>query len=118
MDRAPTPGSTALRKPVRLSDHCRHVEGAIKTVLDHLSMWAIAPDIRKALEVAALYHDAGKAHPAFQRMMLALSKTRSCLRMQRCWRRATRAPETNDGTSATSWAAPWPSWSMRTASMR
>ena len=68
------PGSTALWKPVRLSDHCRHVEGAVKTVLDHLSMWAIAPDIRKALEVAALYHDAGKAHPAFQRMMLELSE--------------------------------------------
>ena len=66
------PGSTSLRKPVALSDHCRHVEGAVKAVLDDLATWAIEPVIREALEVAALYHDAGKAHPAFQRMMRGL----------------------------------------------
>ena len=63
------PGSTALRKPVALSDHCRHVEDTVREVLDQLPAWAIEPVIRDALAVAALYHDAGKAHPAFQRMM-------------------------------------------------
>ena len=66
------PGSTCLRKPVRLSDHCRHVEDAVKAILDDLPAWGIAPGIREALEVAALYHDAGKAHPVFQRMMYGL----------------------------------------------
>ena len=64
------PWSTSLRKPVILSDHCRHVENAVKAALDELSGWSIEPSIRDALELAALYHDVGKAHPAFQRMML------------------------------------------------
>ena len=64
------PWSTSQRKPVILSDHCRHVESAVKAVLSELSRWSIEPAIRDALELAALYHDAGKAHPAFQRMML------------------------------------------------
>ena len=72
MGQGSDPGSTSLQKPVALSDHCRHVEDAVKAVLDDLSAWAIEPVIREALEVAALYHDAGKAHPAFQRMMLGL----------------------------------------------
>ena len=66
------PGSTSLRKPVALSDHCRHVEDEVRAVLDGLAAWALEPVIREALEVAALYHDAGKAHPAFQRMMRGL----------------------------------------------
>ena len=66
------PGSTSLGKQVILSDHCRHVESAVKAVLDELPGWSIGPSIRDALELAALYHDAGKAHPAFQRMMMDL----------------------------------------------
>ena len=66
------PGSTSLRRPVILSDHCRHVESAVKATLSELSRWSIEPAIRDALELAALYHDAGKAHPAFQRMMMDL----------------------------------------------
>ena len=66
--------STSLRKQVVLSDHCRHVESAVKAVLNGLSGWTIGPDIRAALELAALYHDAGKVHPAFQRMMLDLQE--------------------------------------------
>ena len=61
------------RKPVTLSDHCRHVEDAVKTTLDQLSAWSIEPSVRQAVELAALYHDAGKAHPAFQRMMHGIS---------------------------------------------
>ena len=60
------------RRPVLLSDHCRHVESAVKAILDALSVWSIGPSIRDTLELAALYHDAGKAHPAFQRMMMDL----------------------------------------------
>lgn len=66
------PWSTSLKKQVILSDHCRHVEEALKTTLNELSSWSIEPSIREALELAALYHDAGKAHPAFQRMMMDL----------------------------------------------
>ena len=66
------PWSTSLRKLVILSEHCRHVEGAVKVALNGLSGWAIGSPIRSALELAALYHDAGKAHPAFQRMMMDL----------------------------------------------
>ena len=65
------PWSTG-KNPVILSDHCRHVEGTVKAILDELSGWSIEPSIRHALELAALYHDAGKAHPAFQRMMMGL----------------------------------------------
>ena len=66
------PWSTSLKTPVILSDHCRHVESEAKAVLNGLSGWSIEPPIRNALELAALYHDAGKAHPAFQRMMMDL----------------------------------------------
>ena len=66
------PWSTCLRKPVILSDHCRHVEEAVKTTLNELSGWSIEQPIRDAIELAALYHDAGKAHPVFQRMMMDL----------------------------------------------
>ena len=66
------PWSTSLRKPVALSEHCRHVEDAVKAVLNELSEWSTGPSIRDALELAALYHDAGKAHPVFQRMMMDL----------------------------------------------
>ena len=66
------PWSTSLRKPVILSDHCRHVEEGVKTTLDELAGWSVDPSIRAALELAALCHDAGKAHPAFQRMMMDL----------------------------------------------
>ena len=66
------PWSTSLGKEVTLSDHSRHVESAVKAVLDELSGWSIGPSIRGALELAALYHDAGKVHPAFQRMMMDL----------------------------------------------
>ena len=68
------PWSTCLRTPVILSDHCRHVESAVRAALNGLSSWSIGRSIRDALELAALYHDAGKAHPAFQRMMMGLSE--------------------------------------------
>ena len=66
------PWSTSQRTQVTLSNHCRHVEEAVKRTLSELSVWSIEPPIRDAIELAALYHDAGKAHPAFQRMMMGL----------------------------------------------
>ena len=68
------PGSTSLRRPVILSDHCRHVEDAVKTILNELAGWPTEPAIYDAVKVAALYHDAGKAHPVFQRMMQDVPK--------------------------------------------
>ena len=66
------PGSTSMRRKVTLSSHCRHVEDEARTILSALSGWDIDPTIHRGVELAALYHDAGKAHPVFQRMMRAL----------------------------------------------
>ena len=66
------PWSTSQRSPVTLSDHCRHVERAARTILRELGGWGLEKAVMDAVELAALYHDAGKAHPSFQRMMLGL----------------------------------------------
>ena len=61
------------KKRVTLSDHCRHVEKETELLIEAIPELALDPDIRQALTTAALYHDAGKSHPSFQRMMLGLA---------------------------------------------
>jgi CRISPR-associated endonuclease/helicase Cas3 len=62
---------TFIKRFVLLSEHSKHVAHEIeklKTVLDHLE-----PGIPwKDLLTAARWHDLGKAHAAFQKMLLAL----------------------------------------------
>ena len=70
------PTSRVQERWVTLSDHSRHVEGEASVILDALSRWVTNPDIREAVVLAALYHDAGKAHCVFQETMLSnLSET-------------------------------------------
>ena len=55
--------------PVTLSDHSRHVEYEAGVILNALSKEITEPEIREAVSLAALYHDVGKAHCAFQEML-------------------------------------------------
>ena len=74
-DRGPEDGqssdlnSTSQKNWVTLGDHTRHVCSEVNAILGGLTGLLTESDIREALAVAALYHDAGKAHPAFQEML-------------------------------------------------
>ncbi len=57
------------KKPVTLSVHSRNVEREVGVILDALSEVGAEPDVRAAVSLAALYHDVGKAHCAFQEML-------------------------------------------------
>lgn len=63
------PNSTSQGRWVTLSEHSRHVEGEVDKVLEAASGWLDDPGIREAMRVAALHHDVGKAHCAFQGML-------------------------------------------------
>ncbi len=53
---------------VTLSDHSRNVERKARAILDVLS-GQFEPGVLEAVALAALYHDAGKVHCAFQEML-------------------------------------------------
>lgn len=57
------------RKWVTLSAHTQHVETEAREILRELSEWLDEPGIVEAVGVAAHYHDTGKAHEAFQKML-------------------------------------------------
>ncbi len=63
------PNSTSQRRWVALSDHSRHVEAEANAILKSALRSIADPEIAKAVSLAALFHDAGKAHPAFQEML-------------------------------------------------
>lgn len=54
---------------VTLPDHTRHVVTEVDMILKEMSGVFPDPSIPEIVRVAALYHDAGKAHPAFQGML-------------------------------------------------
>ena len=68
-DQSSDPWSTARRRWVTLTDHSRHVETETTRILDALPDVVASPEIRQAALAAALWHDAGKAHPVFQAML-------------------------------------------------
>lgn len=55
---------------VALSDHLGHVEGQLRALVATLAP-NVQPWVWKALEVAARWHDVGKAHEVFQKALLA-----------------------------------------------
>jgi len=57
------------RKWVTLAEHTRRVEIEVGKILDELSESFLDPSMADIVRLAALYHDAGKAHPAFQKML-------------------------------------------------
>ena len=57
------------KKWVTLSEHTRRVVTEVDMILKELSELFPDPSIPGIVRVAALYHDAGKAHPAFQQML-------------------------------------------------
>ena len=54
---------------ITLPDHTRRVVSEVDKILKELSGLFVDQDILEAVRVAARYHDAGKAHPAFQEML-------------------------------------------------
>ena len=54
---------------ITLPDHTRRVVSEVDKILKELSGPFVDQDILEAVRVAARYHDAGKAHPAFQEML-------------------------------------------------
>lgn len=54
---------------VTLSDHTSHVVSEMEMILQELASLFLDPNIAEVVRVATLYHDTGKAHPAFQQML-------------------------------------------------
>jgi len=54
---------------ITLPDHTRRVVSEVEKILKELPRLSVDQDILEAVRVAARYHDAGKAHPAFQEML-------------------------------------------------
>ena len=63
------PTNTRQRDWVALPVHSRNVEAEAKAILGALTGHISDSGISEAVALAALYHDAGKAHSAFQEMM-------------------------------------------------
>ncbi len=63
------PNSTGQRTWVTLADHSHHVEAEANSILRSVSSWLAEAEVEKAVSLAALYHDVGKAHCAFQEML-------------------------------------------------
>ena len=63
------PTNTNRKCWVTLSDHSRNVEREARAILDVLSQHIADPADCAAVALAALYHDVGKAHDAFQKML-------------------------------------------------
>ena len=71
------PYSVGSPKAVTLADHSRHVENEAAAILDALGISGSRPKMAEAVKTAALFHDVGKVHPAFQTMLRGGEET-SC----------------------------------------
>ena len=60
---------SAGRTPVTLLDHTRHVVDEVDMILTELSELFSDAGTPEIVRLAARYHDTGKAHPAFQKML-------------------------------------------------
>ena len=63
------PYSVGSPKAVTLADHSRRVESEAAAILDALGISGSCPKMAEAVKTAALFHDVGKVHPAFQTML-------------------------------------------------
>ena len=63
------PYSVGSPKIVTLADHSRRVESEAAAILDALGISGSHPKTAEAVKTAALFHDVGKVHPAFQTML-------------------------------------------------
>lgn len=63
------PYSVGARSAVTLSDHSRGVEREAAAILSALGIDEKYPATTEAVKTAALFHDVGKVHPAFQTML-------------------------------------------------
>ncbi len=63
------PNSTGQGTWITLACHSRHVQAEVDSILNSVYEWLAEPEIQEALYLAALYHDVGKAHCAFQNML-------------------------------------------------
>ena len=63
------PASTGRKVWVTLQDHCRNVAAETERIVRPLATLLPDEEVTKAIATAALYHDAGKAHPCFQQML-------------------------------------------------
>lgn len=70
-------GRSDMAIPVELPDHLAHVAQAAQALCDNLG------EQDSAIVRAALWHDVGKSHPAFQAMLLA--SPRSPMPLDRLW---------------------------------
>lgn len=60
---------SAGKIPLTLHDHTRHVVAEVDMILTELSEWFPDARIPEIVRLAAQYHDTGKAHPDFQKML-------------------------------------------------
>ena len=63
------PYSVGSPQVVTLADHSRHVQNEAAAILDALGISGSHPKTAEAVKTAALFHDVGKVHPAFQTML-------------------------------------------------
>ena len=63
------PYSVGAPRAVTLADHSRRVESEAASILDALGISELHPKTAEAVRTAALFHDVGKIHPAFQNML-------------------------------------------------
>ena len=65
----PTNTGRRIKRWVTLSEHSRNVQREARAILNALAGYIPQSGVHEAVALAALYHDAGKTHDAFQKML-------------------------------------------------